>query len=146
MFISGRSLCIEELARLCEFGNLGTMRRYVEELEKEYKERDAGIEIYCWNERYEMRVRPDLEQTVMHFAESDMPPAMLKTLALIAYKQPITQSDVVKSRGNRAYYYIKKLHLMEFIKAEKQGRTKILGTTPRFREYFRVDDLKLIKK
>ncbi len=79
----------------------------------------------------------------MHLApEADIPPAMLKTLAIIAYKQPVTQSKLVKERGNRIYAYVKKLREHELIEAKKKGRTKILTVTPKFREYFQIQDVK----
>jgi len=114
----------------------------VEELQKEYKERNSGIEIYIIKKSCTMRVNPKIEDKIMHLApESDMPHALLKTLALIAYKQPITQSEVVRMRGNRVYNYIHKLVDRDLVNAKKHGRTKILTTTANFNKYFQVDDL-----
>jgi len=142
LFISGRIMSIEELARVCKTGNLSKIRRAVEELQKEYAERSSGIEIYIIKNSCGMRVSPKIEDKIMHLApEREMPASVLKTLALIAYKQPIAQSEVVRMRGNRVYHYIHKLVDMDLISAKKQGRTKILTTTPTFGKYFQVEDL-----
>ena len=142
LFISGRTVSIEELARVCGTGNLSKIRMAVEELQREYKERNGGIEIYNTKNSYGMRVNPKIEDKIMQLApDSDMPHALLKTLALIAYKQPITQSEVVRMRGSGAYSYIHDLIDRDLINAKKQGRTKILTTTANFNKYFQVDDL-----
>jgi len=143
LFISGRALSIEELAKICSLGNVGAVRKSVEELQADYSAKNSSIEIYESDGRYGMRVNKDYEDRVMHLApETDMPPAVLKTLALIAYEQPIKQSEVVKQRGNGAYKYIKKLQEAELIEAHKSSRTKILTVTTKFRDYFQINDLK----
>jgi segregation and condensation protein B len=76
-----------------------------------------------------------------------MPKAMLKALALIAYEQPIKQSYVVKIRGNRVYDYMRKLEDLGLIERKAEGHTKILTTTAKFRQYFKINDEKeLVKK
>ena len=72
---------------------------------------------------------------------ADMSDAMIKTLALVAYSQPVSQSEIVKTRGNRGYHYIKRLLELGFIQSRKQGRTKILTLTQKFYEYFQIKDL-----
>lgn len=143
LFVSARPLNIEELAKICGSGNLGLVRRCVEELSGEYGKRNSGIVIQKMGEEYVMRVKSDLEKTVMHLApETEIPSPILKTLALIAYEQPIKQSDVVKERGNKTYRYIRFLREQGLVECKKCGRTKILTVTPKFRDYFHVEDMK----
>ncbi|HDI72783.1 MAG TPA: SMC-Scp complex subunit ScpB, partial [Candidatus Altiarchaeales archaeon] len=59
---------------------------------------------------------------------------------------PIKQSKVVKERGNRAYRYIRKLIEQELIEGKKSGRTRILTTTSKFRDYFQIQDLRELVK
>ncbi len=68
-----------------------------------------------------------------------------ETLAIVAYKNPVLQSEVIKIRGNKAYDHIKILKEEGFITSEKSGRTRLLKLTPKFFEYFDVveDNLKL---
>jgi len=70
----------------------------------------------------------------------------MKTLALIAYKQPIIQATVVKYRNNKAYDHLKLLLDEGFIKKEPRGRTFTLTTTTKFIEYFGKDFGKSKKK
>jgi segregation and condensation protein B len=143
LFVSGRSLDVEELAKVCGSGNLGLIRRCVEELSGEYEGRDSGILIQKNGEGYVMRVKGDLEKKIMHLVpETDIPSPALKTLALIAYEQPIKQSDIVRERGNKVYKYIKFLREQGLVEGRKCGRTRVLTVTPKFRDYFHIEDLK----
>jgi len=147
LFVAGRNLSIEEIAALCQSGNIGLVRKTIDELSEEYNSRNSGLEIYEYDGNYGMRVRLEVEPSVMYLApETEIPPAMLKTLALIAYEQPVTQSKLVKERGNRVYKYVKRLREQELIEAKKKGRTRILTVTPKFKEYFQIQDLKDLVK
>ena len=143
LFVSGKILTIEDMARLCSSGNIGVIRKIIEELQKEYETRDSGIEIYESSGAYGMRVKREYEDKVIHLVpDTDMAPAVLKTLALIAYTQPIKQSEVIKLRGNGAYKYIQKLRDQELIETHKSSRTKVITVTSKFREYFHIQEVK----
>ncbi len=148
LFVSGKPLNVEELAKVCVSGNLGLIRRCVEELAKEYENRTSSIVIQKTDDGYIMRVKGDLERKLMHLIpETDIPAPILKILALIAYEQPIKQSDVIKERGNRAYKYIRFLRKQGLVEGKRCGRTRILTITPKFRDYFHIEDLKgFVKK
>jgi segregation and condensation protein B len=60
----------------------------------------------------------------------------MRTLAIVAAKQPIKQSLIVKYQGNKAYGYVVGLEKKGLIRTEKYGRTKLITTTPDFEKYF----------
>ncbi len=62
----------------------------------------------------------------------------MRTLAFIAYKQPVTQAYVTKVRGKLAYQHIRKIVEMGLISEEKLGNTKVLRTTEAFADYFNL--------
>jgi segregation and condensation protein B len=72
--------------------------------------------------------------------------ASLETLAIMAYKQPITKSEVEQIRGVNCDYAIHKLLEKELVemrgKSEAVGRPVLYGTTQRFMEYFGINSLK----
>lgn len=147
LFMSNSPLNIEELAKICSTGDVGLVRRAVEELQREYSERNSALEILKTGNGYKMKVVSELEQSVANLASlPEISPAILKTLALIAYSQPITQSRIVKQRGSKVYKHIKTLLREEFISAEKYKRSKLLRTTQKFKEYFQIEDLTELKK
>ncbi len=147
LFISGRWMSLEDLSRVCGTASVGEIKGAVERLKKEYEERGGGVILVEVGEKYRLEVSPDIRDTVYYLApEPELSPALIKTLALIAYKQPIKQSKVVEIIGNRAYDYIKELRRKEFISIRKKGRTKVLSTTGRFRKYFALEGERLEAK
>ncbi|MEM2918539.1 MAG: SMC-Scp complex subunit ScpB [Candidatus Altiarchaeota archaeon] len=147
LFMSNSPLSIEELARICSTGDFGLIRRAIEELQMEYSKRNSALEILKIGNGYKMKVVSELEQNVANLASlPEISPSILKTLALIAYSQPITQSRIAKQRGSKVYKHIKTLLKEEFISAEKYKRSKLLRTTQKFKEYFQIEDLSELKK
>ena len=143
LFVAGERISLAELAKLSGSLNPAEVKEAVEALISEYSSRGSGIEIFKQGAGYGMRVRQDVEEKVLYLIpETDMPKAMLKCLALIAYEQPIKQSYIVKVRGNRSYYYIKRLEGLEFVESKHVGHTKLLSTTSKFNKYFRINDSK----
>jgi len=143
LFVASGNLTAEKLAKLCANLDVKAVRDAADELVTEYRNREGGIEVYKTGKSYGMRVKPAYEDNVTQLIpETDMPKAMLKTLAMIAYEQPIKQSYVVKLRGNRVYEYMKRLEALGFIERKPEGHTKILTTGPNFKKYFRINDEK----
>ncbi len=113
----------------------GEIPRMIEELRAEYATR--GIEILQSPAGWMMHVKTELVEKVAHLSPySDLPDGMLKSLALIVYKHPTTQSYLVKVQGNKVYNYIKKLEERGLIKTRKKGRTKEIFVTQDFENYF----------
>jgi len=140
LFVSTDPVNPKEVAKKTGLG-VERAEALLNHLKEEYEDRDSGIRIDSSKSGYKMTVAPGYEDQVTGFIpETDLTEAQLKTLALIAYEQPIKQSYVVKIRGNRAYNYIKQLINLELVEARKSGRTKILSTTSKFREYFKIKD------
>jgi segregation and condensation protein B len=148
LFVAGKNMTAEKLAKICGSLDVKAVKEFADDLVREYSQRDGGIEVFKAGGAYGMRVKPEYEDNVVQLIpETDMPKAMLKTLAMIAYEQPIKQSYIVKLRGNRVYEYMKRLEESGFIDRKDEGHTKIITTTPKFNQYFRINDAKeLVKK
>ena len=61
-----------------------------------------------------------------------------ETLAVIAYKQPVKQSVVIKIRGNKAYEHIKNFIETGLLKAKRAGHTRELSLSDEFYDYFHL--------
>ncbi|MBD3389269.1 MAG: SMC-Scp complex subunit ScpB [Candidatus Altiarchaeales archaeon] len=147
LFVSGSNLSAEKLAKVIGSLDVKAVKEEADRLVEEYKSRDGGVEVFKTGKSYGMRVKPEYEDSVtMLIPETDMPKAMLKTLAMIAYEQPIKQSYLVKLRGNRVYEYMKRLEALEFIDRKPEGHTKMITTTAKFNKYFRINDAKELVK
>jgi len=68
--------------------------------------------------------------------QQDIPRPVLRTLAVIAYNQPITQADLVRVRGNKAYGHVQELIERRLIRAEEHERTLLLHVTGEFLRHF----------
>ena len=117
----------------------GSVRRALKKLVSLYKNRETSIEIVRVGGKYIMQVKPEYAEEAREVAPTEIEPEMLKTLVLIAYYQPITQSRIVEMRGHGAYAHIKELAAMGLITARARGRTKVLKTTKKFLERFNID-------
>jgi len=116
--------------------DVSEVERILEDLVDDYSRRDSSIEIVRLGNRYLMRVKPEYSDVIERFTEKDIERGVLRTLAIIAIKQPIKLSDLAKIRGNRCYEHVKKLKEMGFVSDEKKGRSTILRTTKNFAIYF----------
>jgi segregation and condensation protein B len=141
LFMSSRPLSIEEIARITSVPAASIEKR-LGELQREYAEK--GVEVICNPEGWHMRVKPDLLPKVAHLTPyADLKDGHKRTLALIVYKEPAKQSDIVHIQGNKAYAYIKFLRRKGLIKAEKEGRTVKLTVTKEFERYFGLERAKI---
>ena len=146
LFTTGRYLNLEEIGRMCGIGSPGAIRQMLDELKDEYDKRETALEIIKDEKnRWKLNIKKDylyLTEKLLSDAELDKPTQ--ETLAMVAYRQPAVQSDVINIRGNKAYDHIRKLKEEGFVVYEKFGRTKLLKLTQKFYDYFDVveDELK----
>lgn len=140
LFVAGRPLSLEEMKKLVGTSSDDYVNKLIQILMSEYEERKSGITIRKVLSKYVMEVSPPYVQLVSRFApKPQFSKAALKTLAYIAYKQPITQSKLVRERGSHSYRHVKELVTKGFIDAKPHGKTLLLQTSPKFSEYYGFD-------
>lgn len=143
LFMSPKAVTIEDLAKTIQSDSLLSTHRLVKELLQEFNARDSALEIVDYSGAFQMRVREAFEDFVQHFAaSSDLNKSVQKTLALIAFKQPIKQSLVIKLRNNKGYEHVRILHDKSLVSKQPFGRTFLLKTTKKFLEQFGKNALK----
>lgn len=109
----------------------------MELLAKEYDGRDHSLRITRRDGNWKLTVRDEFMPLVSKLVtETDLDKALVETLAVIAWKYPVTQSEVIKLRHSKAYEHIKKLMELSFVEKARSGRTYKLKLTKRFFEYF----------
>ena len=138
LFAAGRPLSIGEIAEVTDLP-IRTVRTLAERLVMDYSERRGGIEVKEFEDRFVMQVRSSVADRVSKVGPKELEAPILRTLAIIAYNQPIAQSELARLRGNKSYGHVKELEDLGLIQAEKEGRTKIITTTKSFAEYFGLD-------
>jgi segregation and condensation protein B len=136
LFVSTDPISIKKLEEISGAGR-GEIKRMIEELKERYEKEGSAIEIRkIASDLYIMQAREVFATPLLELVKPTVSQEVLKTLSLIALKQPIMQAEVVKSRGPITYTHVKELLLKEFITAHPTGRTKILHTTQKFADYF----------
>ena len=136
LFASGEPLDTGQLRNLVRGKNV---RELLKELMDEYSARGSAIEIREIEGRFVMQVKPEFAEKVRSLAPKELRSPVLRTLAMIAYHQPLTVAELVDRRGAAAYDHVRELVESGFVSAVPQGRTRLLQTTVRFAEYFNLD-------
>lgn len=148
LFVAGRPLGVSDICRAVNITDEKEAGKIIEELRYEYQSRDGALEIALTsNNKYVLQLRPIFPDIVSKLAPGGLLTlGALKTLSLIALKQPIKQYEVIKIRGSHAYKYVHQLEEKGFIESSPAGRSKILKTSAVFADYFGLDhDLKKLK-
>ena len=137
LFTTGRFMSLEEIAKVCEIGSVGYVKELLEELKKDYEKRDSALTLAHQDERVKLNIKKEYGYLANKLvSESELDSPTTKTLAIIAYKQPVLQHEIIKIRGNKAYDHIKILREQNLITTEKQGRSRLIKLTPQFYNYF----------
>jgi segregation and condensation protein B len=117
----------------------------IEELVHDYndeRKNDTSMEIVKAGNKYIMQIKNKyLDQSVM-ISKPEIQDYLLKTLALIAFHQPIKQSNLRRMIGPKVYDHVDELSSMRLIYAKKHGSTEMLTTTKLFPEYFGIETTK----
>ena len=142
LYLKGRPLSLAELAGIAGLDQDATELALIT-LMADYAHRDTALEIHQEGNRYSLQLRDGLGDLVSNLLPVDLSTAALRTLATIALKRRILQSDLVELRGSGAYDHIKELLAQEFIERRRQsdGRSYWLSLSEKFHRTFAVKGL-----
>ncbi len=136
LYASGKPLTIEILSTKLEIGRK-EVEELINELAFDYLDRSTALVIAQIGDRYQMQIKLEYTEKVSKFAEGGaIAEKYLRTLTIIALKQPILKSLVIKLRGSGAYEHVKYLIDNGLIDAVKKGRSQELTTTEKYAEMF----------
>jgi len=117
----------------------------ISELRKKYEEINSSFNLEESDGYVLLTVKDEFINHTKNFVMSEFSNSTLKTLAIIAYRSPVKQSEIIKSRGNKSYGHINELIKSGFVEGEDFGNTKILRLTPKFFKYFNITQEELKK-
>ncbi len=148
LFINEKPIQLSEISRTLETKNK-IIKEFIEELKAEYEKRSSGISIVSVAGGYQMCSAPFNEPWVKKMYSQQnkqkLSTASLETLAIIAYKQPITRIEIEQIRGVNVDGVVRKLAELGLIKTA--GKKEVVGkpflyiTTRKFLEYFGINSL-----
>jgi len=135
LFAASQPLRATDIADICGIGP-DTVRKEIKRLDREYDERGTAFEVAKIGQRYSLQLRPEYNQYALSFAEMEISPEVLKTASIIAYNQPIMQSDLAKMLGSGVYDRVRALRRMGLVTGKHVGQSLLLSTTREFSEKF----------
>ncbi len=149
LFAAGDSVSADQLAKVMEI-TPSAARALMEELWDDYEREERGMQILVLENRYQMTTRPLYYETVRLLYRSVQKTALtdtqLETLAIIAYKQPVTRQEVDDIRGVHSDSIVNRLIeyglVGEIGRMKAPGRPILLGTTEEFLKNFGFSTLR----
>lgn len=139
LYTTGKYMTIEEISEACGVGSVGIVKDAIKGLREHYERKDSALEIQEHENRFKLNTKKKfgfIASKLSGEAEFDGP--TIKTLAVIAYKSPVIQSEIIGVRGNKAYDHISQLKEDGLVSSERCGRSRMLKLTNKFFEYFDV--------
>lgn len=153
LFVNEKPLTVEEISNVLELDK-SEVQKSIEELIQEYNQQKRGICIIKVAGGYQMCSHPDNEIWIKKMYgqryKQKLSAAALETLAIIAYKQPITRLEIEAIRGVNIDGVIH--HLLDLGLIKTAGRKEVVGrpflyvTTRKFLEYFGLNNLNELPK
>jgi segregation and condensation protein B len=149
LFAAGdEGLSLKQLVEVLEVDELKASE-IIEDLKQEYKQNNRGIMIVQLAGTYQLATKKEnaayLKKLVDSPHTTTLSQAALETLAIIAYKQPITRAEIEEIRGVKTerplHTLSAKVLIKEVGRAEGTGRAYLYGTTKEFLDYFGLKSL-----
>lgn len=147
LFVSGNEVSVSEIT---EKLNVSDMEIYAAlEILKNRFSRNNGINLLVFNDKLQFSSNPELVDYVSAvlnpIREKELTKAMLETLSIIAYKQPITKAEIEELRGVDSSYAISMLVKLDMIyvagKKDAIGKPLLYKTTDEFLKRFSLTSL-----
>ncbi|NJN72505.1 MAG: SMC-Scp complex subunit ScpB [Limnothrix sp. RL_2_0] len=142
LYIKAQPLSLEDLAETAGI-EANMVADAILELMADYAHRDSALEVVEMPEGYSLQLRESCQEMVTHLIPADLNTGALRTLAAIALKSPILQTDLIELRGSSAYQHVQDLVAQGFVKKRRQqeGRSFWLEVSEKFYQYFEIDQL-----
>ncbi len=154
IFASEQSIRTEEIiyclqAAFSQDFSAEQVDEYIAAIKQKYQDKRFAIELVKMNNGYQFLTKKDFHTVISLLqaqrSKKKLTQAALETLAIIAYKQPVTKTDVEQIRGVNCDYSVQKLLEKELIvikgKSEAVGKPTLYGTSSMFMEYFGINSI-----
>jgi len=153
LYVAGRPLDLKALGSIIGTRSKNRIRKLARTLKEGYDDRSTSLEILEYEDgRFVMQLKADYSPLVQRLAMRGyvhplLTSGPLKTLSYIAYRQPISQKQVLDVRGHHVYNHLKQLEELGLITRERIGRKKVLRTTPFFADCLSLShDIRAMKR
>ncbi len=128
LFVSGEPVGLKKLSKLLEQKE-DDIREMILEMREEFN--DRGLIIISDDEKYQLTTSPNISNIITEFLKTelkdDLSPASLETLAIIAYKGPISRIEIDNIRGVNSSFILRSLLVRGLITKEKSPNSKLIN-------------------
>lgn len=148
LFVAGDDgLTLEELSKLTD-KTLDAMAVFIEDLAIKYhNDEESGILLIETANKYQLVTKKEYAESIKRYAQTPFSQTLsrplLETLAIIAYKQPVTRIEIEEIRGVQVTSNLQKLKTRQLIeevgRLDKPGQPLLYGTTAYFLDYFGIN-------
>ena len=138
LFSSGRPIAPSEIAEASGL-SVQDVRQSLKKLKRVYSGRSTAIEIIRIGDKYSMQLRKDFQKSARNMAPMELPRDVLSAISLIAYYQPVLQSELARKIGPRIYDSVAKLREMGLVNVRSKAHSLELTTSSRFAEFFGIE-------
>ena len=148
LFAMGESVSLSKIASA--IGKDETeAKRLLEELKKQYQKKERGIQLIELEDSYQLCTKPELYDYLIQVAKQPkkhvLTDVLLETLAIVAYKQPVTKIEIEKIRGVKSDHAVNKLVEYDLVcevgRLDAPGKQLLFGTTEEFLRRFGVQSV-----
>ncbi len=151
---SDDSLSGGKIAQILGVGTASDVKNHVEALNERYEREGASFRVELIAKGYQIMTQPTYDRWISKLfkarSDSRLSPALLETLAIVAYKQPVLRAEVEAVRGVACGEMLSRLRDVNLARivgrAEEIGRPLLYGTTTKFLEVFGLSSLKDLPK
>ncbi len=148
LFTMGDSVEPGKIAKALEVDKSEVIK-CLDSMMKRYEEENRGIRLMKLDDSYQMCTSPDIYEYLIKIAKQPkkyvLTEVLLETLSIIAYKQPVTKSEIEKIRGVSCGHAVNKLVeynlVTELGRLDAPGRPMLFGTTEDFLRSFGVSSI-----
>lgn len=138
LFSSGRPLAPSEISEASGLP-LQDVRQSLKKLKRIYDGRSTSIEIVRIGDKYSMQLGKDFQKSARNMAPVELPRDVLTAISLVAYYQPVLQSELARKIGPRIYESVAKLREMGLVNVRSKAHSLELTTSSRFAEFFGIE-------
>lgn len=148
LFIAGEPVSVRNIAEVLEV-DIDTARHIMDKMIEAYTSQCRGLQVIKLNDAYQLVTRPEYGEYIRRFTgaskEQPLSRACLETLAIIAYNQPVTKSDIEQLRGVKCDHalavLLEKNLIREVGRLDTPGKPKLYGTTEVFLKSFGLSSI-----
>lgn len=141
LYLKGQPLTLAEIAE-CAGCDRDLAQDALLDLMDDYAHRNSALEVIESPTGYSLQLRSSFQDLIQNLVPAELGTGALRTLAAIALKSPILQTELIELRGSSAYQQVQELVELNLIRKRRQadGRSFWLEVTNKFHQYFEIDD------